>query len=211
MKQYRRNNQIITVVENGINIAEIDNVKNPKRKKYDYLSAGRIVKNKNFGLFIDSINVIKSVRPNVKALIIGDGLEYENLKKQREELKLEKNLDILPFRETRKELYKFMKNSKVFVLLSIYEGFSLVSFEAMRCGLPVLTIEYETNALKSYITKDVGTVVKNLNAKNIAKKMENLLQNYQKKGKNAKKLAYNYSTENKIKELTEFYHFVHSD
>ena len=43
-----------------------------------------------------------------------------------------------------------MKSSKICVLPSTREGFGITALEGLACGLPVVTIDHQANAIRDY-------------------------------------------------------------
>lgn len=142
-----------SLIENWVDEDELKKAK-PSSEKFDIISVGRHLKHKNFDMLLRSIAIIKRKKPYIKALIIGEGPETISLLRLRDALKLSKNVDILSFSHDKEFLYSHMKSSKVFVLLSELEGFSITAFEAAACGLPVITLDAKKNNLKDYLPKE---------------------------------------------------------
>ena len=88
-------------------------------------------------------------------MILGIGPQTHFLLSIRKKLGLEDNIDILDFTQEHAQMYRYLKSSKIFVLLSKLEGFSISAFEAMAAGLPILTINAPKNALKDYVENPV--------------------------------------------------------
>ena len=97
-------------------------------KNTELLAVGRLDKNKNFK---DIIEILPKL--NMKLTILGDGVERENLQKLA--TKLNVNVEFLGFQ---KNPYKYMKNAKLLILTSLYEGLPNVVLEANACEVPVI-------------------------------------------------------------------------
>ena len=63
-----------------------------------------------------------------QVLIIGDGYDFENIKKLQQDLQVENTATLLGFTDNP---YPYLKNANYFVLSSRYEGFPTVLFEAI--------------------------------------------------------------------------------
>ena len=80
-------------------------------------------------------SVVKEV-PDSKLIIVGDGERRQYLEALVRDLDLTGRVFMIGSRDNP---YKYMKNSDIFVLSSVYEGFGIVIIEAMACGLPVIS------------------------------------------------------------------------
>jgi glycosyltransferase involved in cell wall biosynthesis len=78
------------------------------------------------------------VKENVKLAIVGGGQKEKELKKALKDWNLEKKVTLLG---DRKNPFKYMKHSKIFVFTSFYEGLPNALLEAMSCGLPIITTD----------------------------------------------------------------------
>lgn len=99
------------------------------------ISVGRLVSRKGFDFLIKSMAKIKNDK--IKALIIGDGPEKENLKKLAESLKVSNRIIFLGSTSEERK-FQYLAISDVYILSSIHEGFGIVLQEAMQVGLPVI-------------------------------------------------------------------------
>ncbi len=164
------------VINNWIDVSKIKKAQ-PLKEKYDIISVGRHLKHKNFGLLLKICSVLIKTHPDLKVLIIGQGPETVNLLKIRQALNLEHNVEILSFTKEQKLMYRYLKSSKIFVLLSELEGFSIISFEAMASGLPVITLNTENNALTDFIGEGKNGYLCNKNEIEIIQTISKLLEN----------------------------------
>lgn len=111
---------------------------NIKERNIDILGAGSFISLKQFSLFIDVVGEVKRRLPKVKAVIAGNGAEYDALKQRIEECGLEHNISLvgeLPHHE----LLSRMGQAKIFLHPSSYEGFSGVCMEALAAGAHVVS------------------------------------------------------------------------
>ncbi len=147
----------ISVVPNGIDLERIQEIK-PSGEEFDVLFVGRLIKEKNVDILIESIKEVSKEVPEIKAGIIGEGPEGEELKSLTKHLDLEDNIKFLGFLPDYDDVISYMKSSKVFVLPSTREGFGIVALEANACGTPVVTVNCESNATCEFITDENGFI-----------------------------------------------------
>lgn len=114
------------------------------------VSVGSLTENKNHILLIKAYGELKKEK-NIKEklVIIGDGKEKESLKKAITDLKLEEDILLLG---QKKNPYKYMKNSKLYVSVSKNEGLPLTSIEAM--SLKKMVIAVENNGTREILGKN---------------------------------------------------------
>jgi glycosyltransferase involved in cell wall biosynthesis len=133
----------ILTIPNGIDTKrfEIKESKEELRKKLNLpdgilgICIGRLAPFKNQKFLIKVAKEIK--RNDFYILIVGDGDEYENLKKEIEKEKLEDRVRLLGFIPS-DEIPYYLKASDIFLYPSLKEGFGIVVLEAMAAGLPVV-------------------------------------------------------------------------
>lgn len=94
-----------------------------------YLSASRLVPYKKTKLIVEAFNEMS----DKKLFVIGDGEEYEAIKKIAKE-----NIVVLGFCEE-SILIEYMQRAKAFVYAAV-EDFGIVPIEAMACGTPVIAL-----------------------------------------------------------------------
>lgn len=80
---------------------------------------------------------------SVRLLILGDGELRPALVKQAEQLEISDRVWMPGFVDNP---YKYMAQADVFVMPSLYEGFSNAILEALACGVPVISTDHETGA-----------------------------------------------------------------
>ena len=102
-------------------------------KKYDICFTGRFVEQKNPFLFLRLIKCLKSEYPKLTAVMVGDGELRADVE---EKIKQENMSDYITLTGFQKNPYRYMGESKIFLLPSKYEGYGLVAFEALTLGLP---------------------------------------------------------------------------
>lgn len=81
--------------------------------------------------------------PKASLLICGVGPKEEDLKNYAKELGIDKNVYFLGFQ---KNPINILKNSDVFVLSSKSERSPIVLIEALLCGTPIISTNYQTGA-----------------------------------------------------------------
>ena len=194
----------ITVINNWIDLEEIKNA-NPFKQKYDIISVGRHLKHKNFDLLLKISSILVNDFPELKVLIIGEGPDTPSLLRMRKALNLEDNVDILSFTKEKKQMYRYLKSSKIFVLLSELEGFSIISFEAMATGLPVITLESKRNALTEFVKDEKNGFVCEKNEIEILHNIKKALKQRKKLGKNALKFTEGFGVKKQINKIEEQY------
>jgi len=124
------------VIQNCIDLQKIYNIQNPKKdRNIDVVFVGRLTEQKDPLAFITCIDILKNEGIKLKAGIVGDGELENSCIREIQRLGLENEIIMHGFQPNP---YKFMADSKVIILPSKWEGFGLVTMEAMSLGVPVV-------------------------------------------------------------------------
>lgn len=145
-KIYNINKEKTITIYNPIIISEINNLMKKRLTKSEkrifrnpvIISIGRLTYQKAQWHLIYAFKKVKKQIPNSKLVILGEGELKSELLKLCEKLDLKKDVYFLGYK---KNPYKYLYHSSVFVLSSYYEGFGLVIAEAMACGVPVISVD----------------------------------------------------------------------
>ncbi len=129
----------IKVISMGVDCRFINSVSETNNKVYEAVFLGRLHPTKGVFDLPKIWGRVVAERPQAKLALIGS--ENDKIKKRLAteiiENKMENNIDILGFLETR-EVYKTLKSSCLFIFPSHEEGWGIAIAEAMACGLPVI-------------------------------------------------------------------------
>ena len=190
---YHLDDKVIVIynVVNGEKIIELSKEESNvllDSNELNLVSVGRLHEMKGYDRLIDTIYKLKSdgIFDNVKLRIYGDGPLFESLNQKISDLKLTNDIFLMG---RVMNPYKYIKNSDLFILSSIYEPFGLVIVESLTLGVPVLaTLNSATDKLIS--NNYNGLIVENsldglysglkkiIENKEILKKYKNNLTNY---------------------------------
>ena len=136
-----------------------------------------------------------------KLYILGDGIEFDNLKKLVKELSLEDRV-IMPGYTKKEDLEKYLLDSSIYLMASLTEGLPMVLLEAMSYGIPC--IAYETASGVNDIIDDGinGFVIKNRDESKYVECIEKIINNSKLRGemsKNAINKAHKFSSHEIVK------------
>ena len=138
-----------------------------KNHHFTFLIASRLVQDKGVSEAIAAFNNLNEKHPDTRLVILGDGPDQDNFKKQAQ---ANKNIVFLGHQESPLSL---MASCDVFLLPTYHEGFSVALVEAAMLGLPVIATGVGGNV---EIIKDGhnGLLVSPKNVKELQKAMEKL-------------------------------------
>lgn len=160
--------------------------------KKQFLAVGRFSYEKGFDMLLDSFKIFSEKNKDWNLVIVGEGLERDNLQKQIKNYSLENRVKLEHFTNNVKKYYL---DSSALLLSSRLEGWGLVNVEAFEMGVPV--IAYNLPAIQEIFNNEqVGIIVESFNIEKYADAMLKIAENdeYRKQlGKNAKERAKNFS------------------
>lgn len=161
-----------------------------------FLAVGRFSRlHKGFDLLIDAFHLFAKEDKEWTLDIVGEGVEEPLYRKQIEEYHLEDRVTIHPFTN---HVQSFYSEAQVYVLSSRWEGFGLVLVEAMAHGLPIISSDLPTS---KEIMGDFGIYFENGNINQLAQRLyDATLIDWQKKSKEALKIAEHFNIDNIIKQ-----------
>jgi len=166
------------------------------------LTTGRLVKRKGHDMVIKSLPRVLEHVPNAVYLIVGNGMERENLEALVKELNLKEKVIFAGY-VPKRDLPKFYNACDVFIMASRevdgdIEGFGIVYLEANACSKPV--IAGKSGGTAAAVRHGVnGFLVNPVNVEEIADQIVLLLTNRKlaeemgKKGRQLVKSKFNYA------------------
>lgn len=164
----------ISIIPNPINDEAISNKVASKRRKV-IIGVGRLSKQKNFDLLINSFNLIKDDFPDYFIEIYGQGPEKDHLLSLINSLELKNRIKLMG---TRDKVMEYVYDSSLYVMSSNFEGFPNALIEAMASGLPVICTDFPTGTAREIIEDGKnGYIVSMKDEEEMAKAMKEILKN----------------------------------
>jgi glycosyltransferase involved in cell wall biosynthesis len=132
----------------------------PSERTIDLICVSSLIPLKQVHLFISLLSGIKTKIPNIKAVVVGDGIFKRVIEDQIKHFDLEGNVTLLG-RLPRKDCLSWMNRSKILVHTSEYEGQGYVLNEALALGCKVGALSKGLNIQNPnyFIAQDIQKLV----------------------------------------------------
>ncbi|WP_027380414.1 glycosyltransferase [Chryseobacterium daeguense] len=122
-----------------------------------FISVGTVFPQKGFDRLLKVHKHLLDEGFKHKILIVGDGYDFENIKKLKSELGVDDSATMLGFTDNP---YPYFKNADFYILSSRYEGFPTVLFEAITLKKKIISTEV-SGANEMLNNGELGLVVEN--------------------------------------------------
>jgi len=208
----------IKIIYNGI---DVENYLNCLVKKEDKLkelginnygkivtTVGRVNEQKGHIFFIKAAKLVLKKFPDTRFIIVGDTGVNKDLYQKLIKIIKNKNLENkIIFTGIRQDIPEILAVSDVFVLPSIYEGFSLVTIEAVMAGLPIVGTDVGS-IRQIVIDGENGLIVHPKDINGLANGMKYILSNENRAknmGLKGKRIAEKFAIEKTVSEYEQLY------
>lgn len=171
------------------------------------VSTGRMHPVKGFDDLLKVVKKVSEKIPDVKLNLVGGGEEYDTLKKQAKEMKIDDIVN-MPGMVSGEEVNEFMIKSDIYVMTSHTECFPMVLLEASACGLPLVAFDVPVGPKALIREGDNGYLIKDRNIDEMADKIIGLFENQEKMkelGRNAKENVNQYLPDNVMKKWYDIF------
>ena len=183
-----------------INKKKKEKIDNINLKKNDYfLAIGRLTKQKNFLFLVKCFSKIVKDHSKTKLVIIGTGEEKDKINHYIKINNLSENIILLGYQ---KNVFKFLKNCKAFILSSLWEDPGFVLIEAMISDSVVLSSNCP-NGPKEIIEKKNGLLFQSNSETDFIHKFKYLIKLNESDKKNLR-----INAKKKVKKYSIFHHYV---
>ena len=184
---------IISVNEISKKIQETKNDKNKNIKK-NYVSIGRLTKQKNFIFLIKCFKKIIDKDNSVKLYILGEGEDKKKLENLITNNKLDDNIFIEGYKNN---IYKYLKRAEAFILSSLWEDPGFVLVEASYSNTTVISSNCKNGPIEILEGGKNGFLFESNSEKSFLLKFDEFNKTDEKNIKiiklRAKKMSKNYS------------------
>jgi L-malate glycosyltransferase len=133
----------VEVVYNGINTDIPSHKPLEKNMNFTIGCVGNLRKEKGYEYLLHSVKLLLVKIPGLKVKIVGDGPLQTDLMNLANSLNISKNIEFLG---RRTDIYPLLASFDIWVMSSIFEGFSVALLEAMLLGLPIIATDVGGNA-----------------------------------------------------------------
>lgn len=145
---YGLKNTKSTVVLNGVSMPALSsNDLLSKNSEFTIGMVSRFTPRKRIDRLIVAFNSFLKQGGKGRLVLVGDGINFEDIKNQIQKLELKNDVDLVGYSN---EVDKYYKNFDVCVQPSDNEGFGLVAVEAYLYGLPILVFN-DSGGLKEVV------------------------------------------------------------
>lgn len=170
----------IVIIYNGVNFERFtERDKSDSRRELSIpkdckviVSVGRLHKQKGYIYLIDAMRGVVDNQEDTKLYILGEGKERVILEKRIKENNLDNHIHLVG---NVKNVNDYLRAADIFVMPSLWEGFSLVAVEAAYTKLPI--VGTSTGILPEIIKEgENGFLVESGNPKVLAEKIKYVLE-----------------------------------
>lgn len=139
---YQRNTglKVDHIIPRGLDDWRWQNLDLSGERPIDIIGVGNLCALKNYTLFVQLIHDLKADFPQIKAVILGEGEDLQQLQSLADSLGISENISLLGAVSREKVLEK-MTQGKIFLHTSKSEGQAYVLLEALFCGQHVVTTD----------------------------------------------------------------------
>ena len=142
----------ITIVPNGADIGAIAKVR-PAPQGSDIVAVGRLIDHKRIDGLLEVIASLHARGVYVTCRIIGDGPDRQTLQQKARALGIDSSVQFRSDVTDQADLFSLIKASRLFVSLSVREGFGMAILEAIACGIRVLTTSAPDNLARYLVDR----------------------------------------------------------
>jgi len=167
----------ISVVSNGVDLERFKTSSGDQREgnAKTIIFVGRLHPVKGVQYLIEAMAIVHQEMPDVKLVIVGDGVERSRLEELAERLNLNSCIQFAG-QVPQESIPRLMHQADVFALSSLSESFGMVNLEAMASGLPIVATK--VGGIPNIVEEGVnGYLVNAKNSEEIADRLLTLLQN----------------------------------
>lgn len=127
-----------SVLSNILDIKLLKEKANKDHNEYDYdvIFLGRFSEPKNPLRLLSVIKIAVQDNPKLKVAVVGSGELKQQVVAKWEELNLQENVDLLGFMSNP---LKILKDAKLMLMTSLWEGTPMCALEAMALGTPIVS------------------------------------------------------------------------
>lgn len=104
------------------------------------ISVAQLIRRKNHAILIEALAKLND--PHFQLIILGDGVQEQELKDRAKALGMEKQIRFLGFRS---DVHRLCRAADIFLFASLQEGLPVAIMEAMACGLPIIASDIRGN------------------------------------------------------------------
>ena len=187
-------------------VIDIEKFKNQSKEKIEnkflekkiIIGIGRLTKQKNFELLVNFFLKIEKDYPEYILIILGEGENRHKLEKIIKDFKLQNKIYILGHQNN---VYKYLKNSKYFILSSLWEDPGFVLIEAALSNSTIISSDCPNGPDEIIVNKNF--LFKNNNLEDLYKKFQRIEDNPH----DLTVLNQKILVKKRIKEFTKFWHY----
>lgn len=192
----------VETIYNPIELKHFEQAVSKDNKIVKFINVARFHPVKNHKLLIDAFEKLCASGSNSILELVGDGQEYEDIKKYVLEKKLGEKVKFLGQIE---DVAPKLAGADVFVLSSVSEAFPVSVIEAMAVGLPIIATN--VGGLPELV-KENGILVESNNVEAMCSAMLDLEQNQEKRkqmGECSKTMAEKFDISKIVKQYEKVY------
>ena len=167
-KNIFKDEKVETLFDAIINVKDLIQKKNKidfkdsgKIQKNFFLSAGRFTRQKNYIYLIREFGKFSKLHPDEKLFIVGKGELKKKMQDEIIKLNLSNHIKLQNYKEN---IYHIMKNSKCFILSSLWEEVGFVMVEASFCNNFIISSNCK-NGPEEFLDNGLGGLIFNNNEK----------------------------------------------
>ena len=171
-----------------------------KIEKGYFMTAGRLTKQKNHIYLIREFKKFLKYYPNEKLILVGEGELKNKIQSEILNNNLSANIKLLDYKDN---IYFYMKNSKAFILSSLWEEVGFVIVEAALCNTLIISSDCKNGPKEFLLEGKAGLIFENNTEDQLLNKLKEF-KNFEQEDIYKKKLL----AKKNVKHFTMFRHYL---